>query len=215
MADPSDPLGFPPNDDAEETPEVHLNGSVPDEADANAEAIRDSGAGWACSCTLRFDEPEQLQTHWTTMKNAGESETHKTVGYVDSNGDLLLKFGPYIFKSTYDWRAKLEGVPQNRKELETPEQEGQLVERKTGKGKQAQVTVAYRPSVFHMDEVVIHLYHMAMANSQRLGIDYRPSPGEWIRDTIVRHLREHPEIIDLQAMFTDEQAEKILETANG
>ncbi|MDP2728106.1 MAG: hypothetical protein Q8P59_11270 [Dehalococcoidia bacterium] len=78
------------------------------------------------------------------------------------------------------------------------------------KAKNPTVRVTFRPQVFELDEVVVTLYHQAMAAIQEDGVDYHATVGEWIRDVVFRYHIEHREILDLSLMLTPEEKQAIL-----
>lgn len=125
---------------------------------------------------------------------AGESKEPSQYNYEDTEAE---------FNSMFE---DSDEEPDGRASNEDPELDEVQVDVGTSSHR---VKVAYRPTIFTMDEAVVHLYHLHQAAAQRLGVRYNKPLGEWIREVVFQFTLEHPELVDLSTILTPQQRELI------
>lgn len=189
----------------------------------------DSDYGFVCKCDERFTSPAGYLKHMATTLHAGEPKgKHGARGLMRfSTGEVVFPWGGRIWGQYRSWLAAYDEAspaatggngagaakrkPSERKAEEASDGDGRSAGgEKDGRAPlqdspgplKSAVKVMYRPQVFEIDESLVLLYHLCLTTFQQVGSTYRPSFGVWMRDTCFRFHVEHPELVDLRAIFT-------------
>lgn len=186
-------------------------------------------AMWTCQCGEQFEDPRDLGGHFFSAKRTDPDAVHGAVGLVDNaTGEVLMKWGPHIWRklgisgkseTTRRARAMASEPSEATWEVITHEDgtQEEVPRQRTRKPNQSgrpaySVRVQYRPRVFELDESVVYLYHLFLQSARNLGLAVSEADipfGQWIRDCLFQHFMEHPEVIDLRTMLTEEEQERL------
>lgn len=180
------------------------------ELDDSAASLDDNDdiGTWRCACGAEFLEPLQLSQHTKDGKRRKEPN-HKSIGYIlYDDGQILMKFGGYLFTMSEPWRQRRErilaGGPASSADAQADGSQP------TGRGRGAYVEIQARPIIYRIDQSLIYIYNLVMQSVASMGVPYAPPFSDWLRDTVVQFYVEHPEILDLKSMFTPEEQDYIM-----
>ena len=128
---------------------------------------------------------------------------------------MIIRQHPGVYKGK--GRTILLGRAQEQEEWEEqgggPEGasvDGVEVATDRAKKKGAKVKVVLRPQIYDLDEGVLHLYNLVMRSLVAKGFrDYAPTLGEWVREVVFQFHLDHPEIVDLRTLFTEEEKRQL------